>query len=113
MLTRKLTAMGLWPQAFMDIDAAVAAAGTDLATATQLRTAIAVVTTGTGGVKLPKGGEPGDEVLVVNSTVASINVYPEGTDTINGAQTAIAVAAAAGKRFVCTVEGKWISFTPA
>lgn len=108
MLTRKLTAMGLWPQAFMDL-ANITATGTTIADAAQSHTADIIVNAGTGGILLPKGGEPGDEVCVINTTGAGINVYPSGTDKINGAQTAVAVATTKTLKFKCIAEGLWLS----
>ena len=111
MLTRKLTAMGLWPQAFMDL-ANVTAAGTTIADAAQTHTSDIVVNAGTGGILLPKGGEPADEVCVINTTGASINVYPSGKDTLNGAQTAVALAATKYMKFKCVAEGAWLQLIP-
>jgi len=59
----------------------VAAAGTNQGTATQLYADNNFVTSGTGGVILP-AATTGREVSVTNNTGASINVYPQGTHTI-------------------------------
>ena len=59
----------------------VAAAGTNQGTATQLYADNNFVTSGTGGVVLP-AATTGREVSVTNNTGASINVYPQGTHTI-------------------------------
>jgi len=59
----------------------VAAAGTNQGTATQLYADNNFITSGTGGVILP-AATTGREVSVTNNTGASINVYPQGTHTI-------------------------------
>ena len=59
----------------------VAAAGTNQGTATQLYADNNFITSGTGGVILP-AATTGREVSVTNNTGAAINVYPQGTHTI-------------------------------
>ena len=60
-----------------DVNAAVSAAGTTLATATLLQTAVNIVTTATAlqGVKL-QTGVVGDSQIVWNNSGVSITVYP-------------------------------------
>ena len=59
----------------------VAAAGTNQATATQLYADNNFVTSGSGGVVLP-AATTGREVSVTNNSGSSINVYPQGSHTI-------------------------------
>ena len=59
----------------------VAAAGTNQGTATQLYADNNFITSGTGGVVLPAAAT-GREVSVTNNSGASINVYPQGSHTI-------------------------------
>jgi Major tropism determinant N-terminal domain len=67
---------------------AVAAAGSNQGTATQLYADNNFVTSGTGGVILP-AATLGREVSVTNNTGASINVYPQGTHTIESGSAGV------------------------
>ena len=64
------------------VNAAVTAAGTTLATATDLTAAINMVTTATAdqGVSLPDMGN-GDSLLIYNDTSVTIKVYPEDSSS--------------------------------
>ena len=66
----------------------VAAAGTNQGTATQLYADNNFITSGTGGVVLP-AATTGREVSVTNNTGASINVYPQGTHTIESGSAGV------------------------
>lgn len=88
----------------------VVAAGTDLSTATTLPSvANAVVTSGTGGVKLPADmSKTGAEMRVMNLTSSAIQVYPiDGGWNFVGQSSgeAITVAAGAVKTFVMISSG--------
>ena len=80
--------------------AVTAFAGGGQASATQLTGAVAnvtVVATAAASVKLP-AGETGKIFFLQNSDAAdSVQVFGNGTDTINGVATATGVAQAAGK----------------
>lgn len=66
------------------VNGAVVAAGTTIATATTLTASINVVTSGTGGVDLPSA-MIGDEVEILNLSGAPVTVYPDSTSgRING-----------------------------
>lgn len=50
-------------------------------------------------------------IFVANDGVASMQLFGQGTDTIDGVATGTGVAVAAGKRriLVCAEDGKWTS----
>jgi hypothetical protein len=57
---------------------------------------------------LPKS-QPGLEIHVVNAGAASMNVFPQSGDSINGGSANAAVALAAGKSAIygCAIAGQW------
>ena len=65
--------------------------------ATAITTGIAFVTTGNAsdGVILPAGVAQGDSVIVVNSSAAALNVYPQSGGKINNGSADAAKALAA------------------
>lgn len=86
----------------------ITATGTNKATAAQITVDTnSVASTGTGqGVILPTS-LVGSNVLVTNTSVNSINVYPGGTDTINGVTTAYVVPAFYTAQCFVSVAGAW------
>ena len=96
------------------IEAAVAAAGTDLATATGLTGGINVVTSATGttadGIRLPADFPLGVPLYVVNATAVALDVFPAtSTGTINGgsAGAAKALAANLSGTYIQYASGAW------
>ncbi len=67
------------------VNAAVAAAGTDLATAAQLSEGFTRVTgaNGTVGVKLPATPTPGTIVIIKGGTSGILKIWPDAAATIN------------------------------
>jgi len=108
-IASKMSAMGLWPEAFQDVQF-VHAAGTTEATANRAElSATLVIAGGTGGVVMDGGGSPGDEMMVVNATAGSANLYPAVGAQINGAGagTALAVTNGHATTLLCLVPGHW------
>lgn len=99
---------------FASADAVTAFAGGGQTNATQLaatKNNVSVCATAADSVKLPAGAI-GLHVFIRNSGVASLQVYGNGTDTINGVATAtgVAQAAAKGAIYFCTTAqpaAKW------
>jgi hypothetical protein len=69
---------------------AVAAAGTDQASATALSATFNFITSGTGGVRLATPSN-GAYCVVINHTAASVNIYPGTSGTIDSLSAAIAL----------------------
>lgn len=96
-------------------DGLVAHAGGGQALATPITTCIArfaTVATLNDSSLLPPA-VAGLELTVINSGAASMNVFPSGTDTINGAAPSAAYALAAAKQafFSCPANGKWFAIS--
>ena len=93
--TGKLTLSALFTR-----NLAVVAAGTTAPTATLLTARLNVVSSGTGGVALNEAATgPDGDLIVVNSTSATVYVYPAGvagSGTINGGAAGAAALIAAG-----------------
>ncbi len=95
------------------VSPAVAAAGSDQATATALTAAINVVTSATGttadGVRLPGDYAEGDLLLIVNTTAVALDVFPASGKKINGASADAAKALAANMSglYVSLGDGNW------
>lgn len=84
-------------------DAITAHAGGTKASAYQLQASwnrISVVGTAADSVKLPPLQEPGAEVVIINDTVTSAQIFGANNDTVDGVATATGVAQAGGKRVV-------------
>ena len=81
------------------LEVAVAAAGTDLATATALTGGVNVVTSATGttadGVRLPADYPVGVPLYIINATATALDVWPPTGGTINGGSAGAAKALAA------------------
>ncbi len=95
-------------------ETAVAAAGTDLATATGLTGAINVVTSATGttadGVRLPADYADGDLLLIINATAVALDVFPPtAAGKINGGSAGAAKALAANMSglYISMGDGHW------
>lgn len=91
----------------------VTATGTTQATAAPLTATRNNVTTGSAnqGVCLP-GAKGGRRILVVNATGATIKIYPNGSDTIDGGSASASVtltSAHRGAEFICVGAGNWTS----
>src|SRR5207245_785414 len=95
-------------------DALTALAGGGQTGATAILASVARFTTvaTAGDSSLLPASLPGSAITVINSGVASMNVFPAVGDLINNlaANTAIPVAAGAIEEFYCTVTGKWQTF---
>lgn len=99
---------------YSSADTVTAFAGGGQASATQLaatKNNVATVASAADSVKLPAGAV-GLHVFVKNSAANSMQVFGNGTDTINGVATATGVAQAAGKGaiYFCTTAqpaAKW------
>lgn len=95
------------------IDNAVAAAGADQATATEVTGAVNVVTSATGttadGVKLPADRAEGDLLMVINATAVALDVFPPLGGAINGgsANAAKALAANMSGLYISMGAGNW------
>lgn len=89
---------------------AVAAAGTNQATATQLTAEISRVSSGTGGIILPPAGA-GLDVYVINTSGSPIQVYGNGSDTIDGNVAAVGVQQMNGSMtlYAATASGAYYS----
>ena len=99
------------------VNSAVTAAGTTLATATDLTAAINIVTTATvdQGVSIQDCGN-GDSVLIYNDTSVSIKVYPEdSSSSINQlvAGTAFNLASNTGCFIVRATSTQFVAFLSA
>lgn len=75
---------------YLSAQSGIAAAGTNQATATQLTAEISSVSSGSGGVILPPSGA-GLDVVVINTSGSPIQVYGNGSDTIDGNAAATGV----------------------
>lgn len=80
------------------VNADVAAAGTDLATAAQLSSGFTVVTgaNGTVGVKLPATPAAGTIVIIKGTTSGVLKVWPDAAATINAVGSNGAMSLASG-----------------
>ena len=80
------------------VNADVAAAGTDLATAAQLSSGFTVVTgaNGTVGVKLPATPTAGTIVIIKGTTSGVLKVWPDAAATINAIGSNGAMSLASG-----------------
>lgn len=99
----------IWP-----VNTAVAAAGTNLATAGQLYPGITVVTgaDGTVGVALPATPVAGTIVIIKGTTSAILKVYPDAAATINAIGGNAAMSLASGvipAFFFATSATQWYS----
>lgn len=97
----------IWP-----VNTAVAAAGTNLATAAQLYPGITVVTgaDGTVGVKLPATPVAGTVIIIKGTTSAVLKVYPDAAATINAIGSNGAISLASGvipAIFIATSATQW------
>ena len=95
------------------VTASVAAAGSDQSGATALTETLNVVTSGTGGVKLPTAVS-GRTVTVFNTLSVDLNLYPDSSDNINGGSddAAIALPANTTKTLSCKDDAAWVSVRP-
>jgi len=97
------------------VTAAITAAGTTQATATEITTAsnnVTVVAAGANGVRLPTA-QPGVQVLVRNSDAAdSLNIFPATGAQINalGANAAFSLAAGSTIQLFSTTTTQWFTF---
>ncbi len=94
---------------------AISAAGTTQSDATALTAAINNVTTissGTG-VKLPPAIK-GDSVVVYNNGVNVLQIYADGSDTINGGSGAVgrSLGLVSKAEFDCIANGAWLNSLP-
>lgn len=97
------------------VSTAVAAAGTDLATAAQLSSGFQVVTgaNGTVGVKLPATPTAGTTVWIKGTTSGVLKVYPDAAATINAIGSNGAISLASGvipAIFVAASATQWYTF---
>jgi len=76
---------------------------------------VATVATAADSIKLPLAVGSGVQHLVHNSSATSLQLFGDGTDTINAVATATGVAIAAGKSRLLTdiAVGKWVSMLSA
>lgn len=83
----------IWP-----VNTTVAAAGTNLATASQLYPGFTIVTGADGsvGVALPSTPAPGTVVIIKGTTSAVLKVYPDAAATINAIGSNGAISLASG-----------------
>lgn len=95
------------------VTASVAAAGSDQSGATALTETLNVITSGTGGVKLPTAVS-GRTVTVFNTLSVDLNLYPDTSDNINGAADNVAIALPANttKTLSCKDDAAWVSVRP-
>jgi hypothetical protein len=98
-------------------DSLTAFAGGGQASATALTAYINRVTTvatAADSVKLPSA-TAGADVIVINATANSMNVFPVTGSYINALSVNTALAVAAGKtvHFVCPVAGRWYAIVSA
>jgi hypothetical protein len=100
-----------------DVQDSIAAAGAAQGTATALTGGICRITTATGGsadgVRLPSAGTfPGDAVVVINKSAATINVYPATGEKINTgtANAAVTVATVTVKTFYNINATDWAAY---
>lgn len=94
-----------------------AGAGTAQATATAIAAGTLVTATTAGGqtaFRLP-GGNPGDQLLLRNSSSTAALVFPPTGGTINAAaaNASVSVAENLARAFVCVSPGVYISFLTA
>lgn len=93
------------------VDGLVAHAGGGQGSATPVSASMArFATVATAGdSSLLPASKPGMNLLVTNAGVASMNVFPNGTDAINalGASGAFALGAGKSCTFVCYTSGQW------
>lgn len=95
------------------INSAVAAAGDDQATATEVGGAVNIVTSATGttadGVRLPASRAEGELLMIINSTAVALDVFPPTDGAINGgtADTAKALAANMSGLYISMGDGNW------
>lgn len=95
------------------INADVAAAGDDQATATVLTAGKNVVTSATentaDGVSLPVGFGVGEIVFVANNTAVALDVFPESGGSIGGgsADAAVALPANSMAVYMSLGDGNW------
>ena len=95
------------------IESAVAAAGDDQATATEVTGAVNMVTSATGttadGIKLPADRAEGELLMVINSTAVALDVFPPTGGAINGgsADAAKALAANMSGLYISMGGGDW------
>jgi len=72
-------------------------AGSNLATATVLQSAVAYSNVGGGGVALPPWAEAGDQFMIANHAGSSFNIYPPNANAgFNGGSAGAAAVLAAG-----------------
>lgn len=96
---------------------AITAAGTTQGAATLLSYETNLLTTGAGAdsVVLPtgaQGSQPGDSCFVLNGSATTAQVFPGGSDTINGSTSAVNVAQnkqAVLKRYSATAWGLMVT----
>lgn len=90
----------------------IAAGGEDIDTATQIESDIAIVTDGTGGVKL-QSAVGGTGCMVANKTDAAVNVYPAdylGRMNDGPLGEPVAVASLTASFFFCFEDGNVVVF---
>jgi len=75
---------------------------------------VSTVATAGDSVKLPVATAGGD-VIAINATANSMNVFPATGEYINALSVNTALAVAAGKtvKFVCPVAGRWYALVSA
>jgi imidazole glycerol phosphate synthase subunit HisF len=76
---------------------------------------VTTVATAADSIKLPLAVGSGIQHLIHNSSGTSLQLFGDGTDTINAVATATGVAIAAGKSRLLTdiAVGKWVSMLSA
>lgn len=95
------------------VTANVAAAGSDQGGATALTETLNVVTSGTGGVKLPTAVS-GRTVTVFNTLSVDLTLYPDSSDNINGGSDNVGITLPANttKTLSCKDDAAWVSVRP-
>jgi hypothetical protein len=97
------------------VTAAITAAGTTQATATEITTAsnnVTVVAVGANGVRLPTA-QPGVQILIRNSDASdALNIYPASGAQINalGANVAFSLVAGSTIQLFSTTTTQWFTF---
>lgn len=108
------SANALPPPGSFNASAITAAAGGTQAAATKVTSdnvIVGTVATAADSIRLPPA-LPGASMVVFNDGAASMQVFGDGTETINNVATATGVAQASkvGALYTCVQAGKWIRF---
>jgi hypothetical protein len=113
-MTLAASAYALPPSGSFNATPITAAAGGTQAAATKVTTdnvIVGTVATAADSIRLPPA-VVGASMLVFNDGANSMQVFGDGTETINGVATATGVAQASkvGALYACVQTGKWIRF---